>query len=52
MGVSHPLTLKFAISQGKKRQYNVFLQGNLLHPGLFDQQPLLTKKVTDKLFAG
>ena len=36
----------------EKRQQHVFLHGNLLEPGSFDQLLLLKTKVADKIFAG
>ena len=42
-GVSSPPPLKMCHFAGKKQQCNVFLQGNLLDPGLFDQLMLLEK---------
>ena len=35
--MSHLPTLKICHFPGQRQQYNVFLQGNLLDPGLFDQ---------------
>ena len=42
--MSHPPTMKVFRFNRHKRQCNIFLQGNLLDPGLFDQLLLLTDK--------
>ena len=48
MGEQLRLALAICNFAGQKRQYNAFLQGNLIDPGLFDQLMLLKfkKKVT------
>jgi len=53
MGLSHPPTLKICHFAEQKRQYNVFLQDNVLDLGPIDQL-LLLKTCTSKslIFVG
>ena len=52
IGVAHPKTIKICYFAGQKRQFNVFLKGNLLDPGPFDQVLLLKKRSQRKYSQG